>query len=67
MNNYKTIPIHKESIYRQNGYDSRAVYLQALADEYGQPLEIVDSLAGLLGPNEDFDGLVSSLEDLRGS
>ena len=37
MNNYKTIPIHKESIYRQNGYDSRAVYLQALADEYGQP------------------------------
>lgn len=51
------------AIYREKGYDSRADYLRSLADEYGVDEEVVFTLAGLLGPSEDFDGLVSYLQD----
>ena len=50
-------------IYRENGYDDRDDYLRSLADDYGVPEEAVQALADILGPDEDFDGLVSSLED----
>lgn len=53
-------------IYQENGFASRTEYLQHLADSYGVPLAIVESLADLLGPNEDFDGLVTSVEDAQG-
>lgn len=51
------------SIYTDNGYESRADYLRQLADETGCGIDIVHMLAELLGPSEDFDGLVTSLED----
>ena len=51
------------NVYLENGYNSRDNYLQSLADDLGIPLEAVLSLAEVLGPDEDFDGLVSSLED----
>ena len=51
------------NVYLENGYNSRDDYLQSLADDLGIPLEAVLSLADVLGPDEDFDGLVSSLED----
>ena len=51
------------NVYQENGYDSREDYLQSLADDLGIPLDAVLSLAEVLGPDEDFDGLVSSLED----
>jgi hypothetical protein len=51
------------SIYTDNGYKNRADYLADLADETGVPLEVVHTLADLFGPSEDFDGLVSALED----
>ena len=54
-------------VYRENGYDSREDYLQSLADNFGIPLDAVLSLAEVLGPDEDFDGLVSSLEDAADS
>lgn len=44
-------------------YGSRDNYLEGLAEEYGLPVETVFSLADMLGPNEDFDGLISALED----
>lgn len=50
-------------VYIENGYKDRAEYLQSLADDYGMDLDTVQALADLLGPEEDFDGLVSSLED----
>ena len=50
-------------VYKENGYDSREDYLQSLADDLGTPLNAVLALAEVLGPDEDFDGLVSSLED----
>ena len=51
-------------IYRANGYEDREEYLSCLAEDYGVDLGTVKALADLLGPNEDFDGLVSQLEDL---
>jgi hypothetical protein len=42
---------------------TRAEYLRELADERGIPIETVNALADMLGPNEDFDGLITSLED----
>lgn len=51
------------SIYKQNGYNNRGSYLNQMSDDYGVPLETVLELSDLLGPEEDFDGLTSSLED----
>lgn len=53
----------KDNIYIRNGYDNRKDYLQCLADDYGANIDVVYELASVLGPNEDFDGLVSELED----
>jgi hypothetical protein len=50
-----------KNIYTTHGYTDRADYLETLCEEY--PREIVHTLADLLGPSEDFDGLVTSLED----
>lgn len=53
------------SIYIAEGYKSRRDYLSTLADEMGIDQTIVFSLASVLGPSEDFDGLVTELEDLQ--
>lgn len=53
-----------DSIYMQNGYRDRQEYLESLAEDYGVDLDTVLLLADMLGPNEDFDGLVTSLEDM---
>ena len=53
----------KHNIYQQNGFDTREDYLNDLADMYGLDFTFVKMVADLLGPNEDFDGLVSELED----
>ena len=47
--------------YQANGYQNRRDYLESLAQEY--PRDAVFALASILGPNEDFDGLVIALED----
>lgn len=52
--------------YTDNGYINRADYLECLAYDYGVPLEHVLALADVLGENEDFDGLVSALDDTHG-
>lgn len=50
-------------IYQKNGYKSRFNYLESLADEMGIDKQTVLALASVLGPNEDFDGLVTNLQD----
>ena len=50
-------------IYRRKGYANRAEYLQGLAEENGVDLDIVLAISDSLGPHEDFDGLVSMVED----
>ena len=52
-----------QDIYHSHGYNSRMEYLECLADDYNVPFDTVLALAEMLGPNEDFDGLVVSLED----
>ena len=49
--------------YQAEGYENRRAYLLSLADDTGVDLKTVLALADLLGPSEDFDGLVTSLED----
>ena len=52
-----------ENIYQENGYADRDDYLNCLSEDYGVSIEDIHSLAEMLGENEDFDGLVSALED----
>lgn len=47
--------------YELNGFANRKEYLESLCEEY--PRDIVYALASIFGSSEDFDGLVTSLED----
>lgn len=47
--------------YEANGYKDRREYLDSLAEDYGK--DAVYALASVLGASEDFDALVTSLED----
>ena len=49
------------SVYLQNGFSNRKDYLASLKEEYGA--EIVEALTSILPASEDFDGLVTELED----
>jgi hypothetical protein len=51
------------NIYQKHGYANRAEYLKELAQEF-EPAAVY-ALADLLGPGEDFDGLITELEDAR--
>ena len=50
-------------IYKRKGYANRADYLRGLAEENGIDLDIVLAISDILGPYEDFDGLVSMVEE----
>jgi hypothetical protein len=52
-----------DNVYTMNCYKNRRDYLENLASDMGLDRELVFSLASILGSGEDFDGLVSSLED----
>lgn len=54
------------NIYKEHGYDSRQHYLLSLAEEHDVPELLVSMLADLLGPSEDFDGLVSTVKGHAG-
>ena len=51
----------KPNPYAAHGFENRRAYLESLAEEY--PPEIVYALADLFGAGEDFDGLITALED----
>jgi hypothetical protein len=51
------------NIYTENGYKNRKDYLNQLAYEMGVDTETVFFMASTLGADEDFDGLITSLED----
>lgn len=50
-------------IYAERGYATRLDYLRSLADDYGADFDAVLAVAELLGPSEDFDGLIIMIED----
>jgi hypothetical protein len=54
-----------DNVYEMNGYADRQDYLDDLADNMGLDRSIVSALADMLGENEDFDGLVTSLQDIN--
>jgi len=47
--------------YKAQGFENRRAYLESLCEEY--PRSIVFALASVLPPSEDFDGLLTALED----
>ena len=51
------------SVYTENGYKNRKDYLNSLSEEYEVDIETVYMMAGVLGEEEDFDGLVTSIQD----
>jgi hypothetical protein len=53
--------------YVENGYENRKDYLNSLAEDYGIDVDVVYSMASMLGKSEDFDGLITSLEDYADS
>lgn len=52
------------SVYEEMGYRSRKHYLKCLAVDFDVDLTTVIMLANMLGVEEDFDGLVTMLEDI---
>jgi len=52
-----------QTVYEANGFKNRKEYLESLADEYGVSLETVYCISFLYGDSEDFDGLISALND----
>jgi hypothetical protein len=51
------------NIYQSEGFATRKQYLEHLAEDFGISKGDVFALADLLGEIEDFDALVSTLED----
>jgi len=51
------------TVYEENGFTSRKDYLESLAEDYDMDYEDVEMLATTLGATEDFDGLLTALED----
>ena len=47
--------------YQAHGFADRNEYLLSLCEEYGT--DLVMALTSVLPPSEDFDGLVTELED----
>ena len=56
--------IAEMSVYTDEGYANRREYLESLAEEYELDIDTVLMVAAMLGPSEDFDGLVTTLEDM---
>ena len=49
--------------YEEEGFKNRAEYLDNLREEYGA--EIFDAVSSVMPPSEDFDGLITELEDFE--
>lgn len=54
--------VFDNSIYEEHGFKDRKEYLENLCEEY--PEDVVMAVSSLLGRSEDFDGLLSTLENL---
>lgn len=50
-------------VYQENGFKSREDYLMSLAKKYNTDIRLLHTLADIMGPEQDFDGLVTMLND----
>ena len=57
-------PAEEPDVYVLNGYANRQEYLDYLAQEHGVDYDTVLNLADALGEAEDFDGLVTAVQDI---
>lgn len=55
----------EKTIYQQKGFESREEYLYCIAKEYGHDIQFIKQLTEVLGYEEDFDGLLSVLDDYK--
>jgi len=53
----------RSTVYEDNGYKNRTEYLWSLTEDHQVSIETVHLYSDLMGPSEDFDGLVSALEE----
>jgi hypothetical protein len=60
LNAARTIDLSR---YEEEGNFDRFGYIKDLAENHGADLATVIEIADLLGPEEDFDGLVTTIED----
>ena len=60
LNRDRVIPLAR---YQADGAIDRFGYLEILAADHGVTVETIITLVDVLGPDEDFDGLVITLED----
>jgi len=54
-----------KNIYKDNGYSDRNDYFVDLSLRFNIDLSSVYALSEVMGKDEDFDGLVSSLDDYQ--
>lgn len=54
-----------EERYPLNGFATRGDYIAFLSEQNNIAEDVIWSLAELLGPSEDFDGLLISLSDFK--
>jgi hypothetical protein len=54
-----------QNAYVANGFADRNDYLRDVAENYGFTFKTVRMLANMLGEIEDFDGLISHLNELE--
>ena len=52
---------YPESTYQEQGFANRGEYLDSLRDTYG--VDAVNALSSIMPESEDFDGLVTDLQD----
>ena len=60
LNRDRVIPLDR---YQADGAIDRFGYLENLAADHGVTFETILTPVDVLGPDEDFDGLVTTLED----
>ena len=60
----KTNSINEE-VYVSKGYKDREDYLNSLADDRGIDRITIGMIADMLGESEDFDGLITALDDFE--
>ena len=51
-------------VYQAKGFANRDAYLRQLAEDYDLPLHRVVDVSNTLGQGEDFDGLISELDEM---
>jgi len=61
LRDHSSLAFFTMSIYTDNGYANREEYLNELREDYDA--DMVNMLTSVLPESEDFDGLVTALED----